>query len=144
VKRKLPSKSASWATGDIKADLTPEQLQGIGAVALAWSEAEAFVDFLLYIALSLLNGLWLDVVTRINGFEGKIRIIKKGGEDLGLSEETQRLIRDSLGHRQASKKFRDAVIHARIYDPRHGIGTVVERRASVSQASHHSRARLPL
>lgn len=133
MKRQFPVPSSGAASGDIKVDLSPEQLQGIGAVAMAWNEAEAFVDWLLYTGLSLSAGLWLDVAIRINGIDGKIEIINKAASDLGVPEECQRLIQGSLGDLKSLKAFRDAVIHARIYDSTRGIGTVVERRARISQ-----------
>ena len=62
----------SERTGDIKKDLTPQQLAGIGAAALAYNEAERRVDDLFQVATGLDDKLALEVSTRLSVIDGKI------------------------------------------------------------------------
>jgi hypothetical protein len=78
MKRKVSTRreTRNWSY-DVRKDLTQAQLAGIGAVALAWNDAEAMYDLLLCVTLGLHHSLWRDVATRINGIDGKHAIIRK-------------------------------------------------------------------
>jgi hypothetical protein len=59
-----------------------------------------------------------DVTSRINGFEGKVAIIKSVTKrSTTLRGEPARLIADTLGEISVLKTYRDAVAHAHIHAP---------------------------
>jgi hypothetical protein len=121
-------------TGDIKKDLSLKQLAGIGAVALAYNEVERNIDGLFFTVTRLSGELQYEVSTRINGIDGKIEIINKGAKSLGLDEQDLWQLAEALGQGVFGKlkSYRDAVIHARLINASVGIGTVVGKRAKMS------------
>jgi hypothetical protein len=137
MKRPLKPDLMRLATGDIKLDLSAAQLEGIGLATIGYNYAEAQIDILLGAAL----GLDLDssverhVTTRINGVDGKIAIITFVAERLGIDDAIRRDIEDSLGDGvfKRFKKYRDAIIHARVLDAEMELGHVVERQAKQSE-----------
>jgi hypothetical protein len=75
---KRPSKNRSEKrTGDIRKDLTQNQLAWIGSVALAFNEAETQLDLLLLVAFSL-GDVAHELTSRINGVDGKVELAKIG------------------------------------------------------------------
>jgi hypothetical protein len=108
----------SKRSGDIRKDLTPEQLAGIGSVALAYNEAEILIDILLSLSLGLLSYVAHEITSRINGIDGKVALAKIGMNYVSADETTMHLLGETLGDGGFSlyKKYRDAVIHARVLD----------------------------
>jgi hypothetical protein len=119
----------------IKEDVSTDQLAGIGAIVLIYNYAESAINRMLPVALGLSSGVYLSVTTRINGIDGKIEILKLAAADIGLPQDMRDFLADSLGNSGFSlfKKFRDAIIHARIHDPALGYGEVIESRGKMSQ-----------
>jgi len=74
MRRQAPSSRSGSKTEDPKKDLSAAQLQGIGAVAIAWNEVEFMLDCLLYSGLILSGSSWLDVITRLST-DAKIELI---------------------------------------------------------------------
>jgi hypothetical protein len=70
MKRTYTERKTHSKTGDIKRDLSSEQLAGIGAVALAYNYAESSIDRALGLALGVGHKLYLPLVTRIGGMDG--------------------------------------------------------------------------
>ena len=122
-------------TGDIRKDLTESQLAGVGSVALAYNEAEILIDILMSLALGIFTFIANDVTGRINGIDGKIEIAKKAMKLIAASDEVNKLLSETLGDGGFSlyKKYRDAVIHARILDAPAGIGLSPARRGEVQE-----------
>jgi hypothetical protein len=117
-------------TGDIRKDLSESQLASFGAAALAYNEAEVFIDVLMMFALGLSPETAPDVSSRINGIDGKIEITKAAMRALGAAEDIQSLISGTLGESGFAllKGYRDGMIHARTLDAPSGIaGTSVKR-----------------
>jgi hypothetical protein len=117
-------------TGDIRKDLTESQLASLGAVALAYNEAEAFIDTIMVFGLGVAAEVAAEVTSRINGVDGKIEIAKAAMKELGATGDTQAIFADSLGKGgfMKLKEYRDAVIHARTLDAPTGIaGTAAKR-----------------
>jgi hypothetical protein len=117
-------------TGDIRKDMSESQLASLGAVSLAYNEAEVQIDLIMALAL----GLWAEsaphVTSRINGIDGKIEIIKVALRELGAPKEAQALLCETFGDAgfKELKKYRDGVIHARTLDAPSGIaGTAINR-----------------
>jgi hypothetical protein len=70
VKRPAPKTRTGVTTGDVRKDLSKDQLAGIGSVAILFNELEARLDLLLYRGLGL-GDLWLETVKRISGLGAK-------------------------------------------------------------------------
>ena len=117
---------------DIKNEIPQTQLAALGALALAFNETEAALDRLFFAVTALSDTLQLEVSTRIGGLDGKIEIIKKGGEQFLADPELHQL-QEALGDGVFGtlKDYRDGAIHVRHLNPRTGVGTKVDRRARV-------------
>jgi hypothetical protein len=135
MKRPHSTKVPQLVTGDIERDLTPNQLAKIGAIAFTYNEAEAKITDMFGIVTNLSGQLLLEVATRINGLDGLIAVINSGSKGCGISDQTQRMFEETLGESgfQRLKKYREAVVHARLVSAPHGIGKTVERRARVNE-----------
>jgi hypothetical protein len=135
MKRPHQTKVRTLRQLDIRKDLTPEQLAGIGAVAIAYHYAENTINRMIAVVLSLTGNTHIDVVTRINGVDGKIAIVKSGAKELGIPENIRNFMAESLGEGafKLFKKYRDAIIHARILDPIAGIGELLESKGTHSE-----------
>jgi|GEM_PF-1826785 hypothetical protein len=134
MKRPFASKKTYPAKiGDIKSDFGPEQLAGIGAVAMNYNELEAEIFALFMFATGLNPNLSLEVFTRINGVDGIVEIIKKGANLLGITTPVQTELNDALGKGIFGllKQYRDAVVHARAYNAPLGVGIRVGRQAAL-------------
>jgi hypothetical protein len=90
---------------------------------------------MMVVTIRLPGDLHRDVTSRINGIEGMIAIVKAGAKTLGVSEKIRIFLAESLGDGAFGlfKKYRDAVIHARIVNKTAGIGEFVESRGRHSQ-----------
>ncbi len=97
---------------DIRQTIGSAVLEEIGAIALYYNSAEFLIDTLLYTGLSLNGNIWFDVVTRINGYDGKVAICKKVAESFRFPRDVELLIKKSLDTFLLLKQHRDRVIHA--------------------------------
>jgi hypothetical protein len=133
---RLPATSRPvFMAGDIKRDLTKEQLAAIGAISLAYNKAEDRIDDLFGVVTALDGQMRLEVSTRINGIDGKIAIITHGAKEFGLTDEEQFSLEELLGEGvfKKLKKYREAVIHSRINHAPVGIGYTIERKAKINE-----------
>jgi len=128
-----PAKNSHAKFDDVRADFSSAQLQGIGAVAMAYNELEAELFALFMVSTGIDPNLQLDVFTRINGTDGVIEIIKKGAATLGIPAESQTELNEVLGEGVFGlhKQHRDAVIHSRMYNAPLGVGIRAGRRAAL-------------
>jgi hypothetical protein len=135
MKRPIPVKRSKLISDDIERDLSSKQLARVGAISFAYNNAEDKLTDLFAAATNLEDSLVLEVATRINGLDGIIAIILAGAKGLGVSDETLRLIEDTLGENgfQKLKKYREAVIHARLVSAPNAIGQTIERRAKINE-----------
>lgn len=102
---------------DIRKKLKESHLADMAATLLAYNEIEAEVDILLAHILQLEAPL--EVTSRINGFEGKVEIIKAAAKTLSAPTEFIELLTASLGDDDGVlklKQYRDALAHARHID----------------------------
>ena len=122
-------------SGDIRKDLSETQLAGIGSIALAYNEAEVLIDILVSLVLGLLTNTAHEVTSRINGIDGKIELAKIGMRELGADENTIALLGQSLGDAgfKEYKKYRDAVVHARVLDAPTGIALSPAKRGKLDE-----------
>jgi hypothetical protein len=127
LRRKAKSPRIGRTTGDIKRDLSKDQLAGIGAVAMAWNSAESFVDLLLTIALGLDTSLASDLTDRVGAFDAKSVLINQASvKRLRLDHELFDLT-ETLGVAKECKTNRDGVIHAQLYNADKGLGILYKR-----------------
>ncbi len=109
-------------TGNVRKDLSENQLAWIGSVALAYNETEALLDLTVTCSLGQLD-LGHELTSRINGTDGKIEIIKTAMEKLKAEQSIRDAIALTLGADGFAglKKYRDRIIHARIRDAKNAI-----------------------
>lgn len=127
MKRKpqYPRSGASFRP--ILMNFSQEQLAGIGAVAMAYNAGEEIIDEFVRIGFRMKLAP-KEILTRIGGIDGKIHLAKYAAQ--GMPDDIREALSFSLGENGYSllKKYRDGVIHARIFDKAKALGTVVERR----------------
>lgn len=117
---------------DIRNDIEESRLAAIGAVSLSWNDLEGAIDTALPLALELEYPLWTKVTSRINGFDGKIALLKEAMElELKFPEDKRRIVCATLGSIEEHKKYRDALIHAKILHPAATVAPSVERRGEI-------------
>jgi hypothetical protein len=107
------SKRTFWQSAfyDIRKDLTSGQLEGIGAVMLAWNAIEGRVDEILAAAIELPFEIALEVTSRINGLDGKFEIIRKSAlYYLRLPDDIYQAIAQTLNILEKPyKQYRDGI-----------------------------------
>ena len=129
MKRSKPLMTSGVRYGRVTDNLTLEQLALIGAVALTFNEAEDHINTY----TGHVIGVQFDpiqVVSRINGFDGKIELIKLAAKEFGCTGEEMTAIEECLGNGgfMLVKQYRDAVVHARLFDAGTSVAKVNERR----------------
>lgn len=109
--------SENYKFPSIKEKLSQEQLSGVGAVILAFTEAEVFIDIILAHSVGIREEA-LHVTTRINGLEAKIDIIAASLEHILKDEPSKRSVQETLGNNgfKFLRKKRDEIAHARLID----------------------------
>lgn len=118
----------------IAEDIEPERLKGIGAVSLAWNDLEGAADTALAMSLKLPEPLWVELTSRINGWEGKVELLKKSASiHYRFSEDDIRPISETLGEAGRLKKYRDGVIHALILDPNQDVAPSLQRKGATDE-----------
>lgn len=128
-----PTIRKSNRQGDIKKDLSINQLAGIGAVATAFTEAEYIIDAMIFHAISIPRDLGLTITTRINGIDGKVEItLQLCREFLKFPDAAYDTLHQTLIGFKEYKRFRDQVVHAHIIDADAAIGLRIGRRAKMS------------
>ncbi len=117
---------------DIKRDIPEKQLASLGALALAFNEAQATLDGLFYVVTDLPEYLKLEVSTRIGGIDGTLAVVKIGAKPF-LSKIELKQLEESLGNSWFSKMkiYRDGVIHCRHVNVVTNLGVNVSRQAHV-------------
>jgi hypothetical protein len=130
MRRTAPRHVTGRREADVRKNLSGEQLEWIGSVAIAWNELEILIDFAMANGLGVRAPLWDELTTRINGIEGKLQLVRKSLALLPeIEEQTVSLITNTLDAATECKKYRDGVIHARVFDAPTGIGVLMQRRA---------------
>jgi hypothetical protein len=118
----------------IKKSYSKEQLSEIGAIAMTWNQLELQIDFLLLIVLKMPVGLWMPLVKRINGMDGKFAILRLRAEQSTiLTDDARECIKLSLAGVSECKKYRDAIVHSLTFDVDKGIAQEIGRRAETQE-----------
>lgn len=116
MKSKKPILQTAVKYGDIKKNFTVNQLAWIGAVAMAYNEAEGNLHLLTGSFLGY-HGPYLEVTSRINGTEGLIALILSVLPKYNLAPEVLESFTSALQEGFPTlKTYRDAVIHASLMD----------------------------
>lgn len=134
MKRKPPQSNVGVRYGTARRNLTKEQLALIGTITLTFNDVEELIDDLTGTAI----GAEFDghqVVSRINGIDGKIALIKIAVAHFDATESEKSAFAETLGDGGFSllKKYRDAVVHSRVFDATTSIAKVAERRGEKSE-----------
>jgi hypothetical protein len=115
-------------------DLSQTQLTLIGAISVVWTRIERTIDWAMCVSLNVPDGLTFEVASRINGFDGKLALIKRGAERyLRVPQESIDLLSDSLGEIDRYRKYRDGVVHAWVTEPNAKTADIVQRRGIIDE-----------
>lgn len=128
MRRSEPLKVHGIRSSDPYDNLSKEQLELIGAIAMVYNDVEATLEQMCALGLRLPIDP-KEVVTRIGGIDGIAAIVKKAAIHWGMTKEEKSALSDTLGKAgfETLKGWRDSVIHARMFD------------VSTSVAKHHQR-----
>jgi hypothetical protein len=86
------------------------------------------------VALAVPPQLWVDITSRINGFDGKIALIKRGAElYVRMPPDALGLLSDILGAMEEHKRYRDGVIHAWMTESNADVADTAQRRGVVDE-----------
>jgi hypothetical protein len=134
MKRKGQHILGGAAFDDVKLNLTTQQLAGIGAVAMAYNEAEIRLEFILYTAIGLPGQIWREVTSRIQGADEKVLLIKVAAKaHLNAPAQFAALMEDTLAGFSECKGYRDGVIHTRVLDSKTAVGQNLAGKGKISQ-----------
>jgi hypothetical protein len=134
MKRTSPLRHNGVRSSDPFTNLTTEQLTYIGAVAMLYNDVEAEVNQLCATGLHIpINDD--EVLSRINGIEGKYELIKLCAAYWGWTAQERNHLSEALGKGgfHGLKTWRDAVIHARVFDIKSSVARVAERRGKTAE-----------
>ena len=132
MKRNVAQRLRPFRKYNVRIDLTPSQLREIGAVAIIWNDVEDIFDAIMCLGIGLPSSLWLEVSTRINGFDGKVAIIKAAAQkNLVIPDEVFELISATIEKAAGLKTYRDSVVHSRPFNTITGVGETIRRRGRV-------------
>jgi hypothetical protein len=126
MKRKAPTRRSGSTTQDIRKDLTPGQLAGIGDVAMIWNEVEFLLDTMVGSALVLSPAMGPNITSRL-GFDAKKALAQAIAQDALLPQAAITAIEEALADLEKYKLFRDAIVHARVSDKDKATGQTVKR-----------------
>ena len=120
MKRPIKGSRGGGKIKPIQLSFTTAQLAGIGAVAMAYNEAEGALHWLAGACMNYPSS-YSEVTSRISGTEGLIAIILIAVKGLAL-EEIKSTFETTLRAFTEQKKLRDAVIHSHLFDYASAIG----------------------
>lgn len=133
MKRPLPPEAAyETRQEDIKKTHSKKQLELLGAVALAWNQAERNLEYTLCQGLDLPLTLWHPVAKRINGLEGIVSLVNLiAATSEVLDDDARHCISNTMSAFMECKGYRDAAIHSVPFS--RGTGVRVGRQAKSDQ-----------
>lgn len=129
-----PLTEHSWKPMNFEEGMSKQRLALFGMVSLAWNDLEGALDTALGASLELPEPMWVEVTSRINGFDGKCSLLKQCAKLVHrIPDKHLEAIADTLGSAMEHKKYRDAIIHAKILDPDSATAPTNERRGNVGE-----------
>jgi hypothetical protein len=128
MKRKSATRSGA-RLGNILEATTLEQRAWIGAVALAYNDAEHVLHRVVGACLEY-AGPFYSVTSRINGTDGLIALVHESAAAMGLSQHVAKIFSVTLSEHGFAylKGLRDSVIHAQLFDSGSGLATAPGKR----------------
>lgn len=124
----------SWKPMNFEEGMSKHHLALFGMVSLAWNDLEGALDTALGLSLELPGPMWVEVTSRINGIDGKCSLLKQCAKIVHqMPEKHLEAIADTLGSAMEHKKYRDAIIHAKILDPDSPTAPTNERKGNVGE-----------
>jgi hypothetical protein len=112
----------------IEQALSPEQLAGIGKVAVLWADCDELLNISLHRGLRLPTGISRAVISTLSTHK-KTNLINSSAEDLLLSQAARDIIADTMSAVGELGDLRDAIVHAavNVFDTENGVGTLIAR-----------------
>jgi hypothetical protein len=138
MKRKIEKRRGrTFRSYDVRKDLSAEQLAAVGSVILAWNDTEAMLNVLMCVVCNIHHGIWRDLASRIQGYEGKIELVKLTvSARFGIRENSGWLhdaIWLTLAAVKQGRQHRDTLAHTRVIDRYLGIGETSVRRTELQE-----------
>lgn len=130
--RIAPGNRSGGTFQDIRRDLSPEQLAGIGAIAIAWNEIEFMLDVALYSGEELAASCLQDDLPR-RRLDDKIKHARKAADRWRLPADYLNSIELTASAFSDLKELRNAVIHSRVFDERNGIGHRITLKGEIQE-----------
>lgn len=121
---------------DFLTEVDPERLRLIAAVSLQWNWIEQAFDAFLAVVLKTPSDLWIEVSSRINGFDGKIAIIKAAISSLTGRPRAESFLQPiwrTVSATENYKSIRDHIIHMRLASPDEEVSESYQRRGSAKE-----------
>jgi hypothetical protein len=129
MRRRTPLRVHGVRTSNPFDNLSLDQLSYIGAVVMKYNDVEALVGDICAAGLRIpiRNE---EVLTRINGVEGRAALVKLTARHWGFTDDEMALLCDALGEGGFSglKKWRDGVVHARMLDINSSVGRLTQKQ----------------
>jgi hypothetical protein len=133
MKRHEQIRTSGIRTGDLEQDLTPEQFGLIGRIAMAYNETELLVQIIYGICYGVSSAISDEFISRTNGLDSTVWLSRKAiSEFKSLTPNTDEF-EQSLTYFLELKKYRDAVIHSRMFHVPTGIGKGSLQKGSRSE-----------
>jgi hypothetical protein len=121
MKRASQIQTAGIRSGDLEKDLTPKQFEMIGRVAMAYNEAESLVRLIYAACFGVSGDISDEFVSRTNGLDSTVLLAKKAINEFQAHPELQDEFSQSLNAFMELKRYRDGVVHGRIFHVPSGI-----------------------
>src|SRR5262245_11471467 len=122
MKRKSEIKTSGIRSGDLEKDLTSKQFELIGRIAVAYNETELLVQHIYGACFGASGGLSDDFISRTNGLESTTLLAKAAIREFREHPELRDDFSQSIDDFTELKKYRDGVVHARMFHVPSGIG----------------------
>ncbi|WP_341631882.1 hypothetical protein [Sphingomonas agri] len=130
--RKTDNTLRAGAAFDFLEEVDPDRLRLIAAITLQWNWIESAIDVILTTGLRIDSDIWVEVQSRINGFDGKVAIIKAT-----LPHNTPAKMRERIGRTlnacEQFKTVRDHIIHMRLASPDEQVSESFQRRGATKE-----------
>lgn len=112
---------------------TTNQLAWIGAIAMMYNDTETELNELFGVIVDF-PGQAHELSSRINGTDGLCELIKLGVAALGFDDDFKKEVELTIGSDGFSqlKSWRDAVMHAKLFDMSTAVGIASARRGKLN------------
>jgi hypothetical protein len=127
--KRPPQRKAGVRSSNPFDNLSVPQLAYIGAIAMLYNDLEVRIDDMISTGLHLPFSP-VQVLSRINGMDGKLALVKLSAKHYGFDEAEMSDLCQTLGANgfERLKEWRDAVIHARMFDVASGVAHTHARK----------------